>query len=412
MKKYMIRLLTILCSFLPLLINAQQPRDTGVFIEQSPGFYQNYILKGIEEFDKPVLAKEARKYFTSDQSGLELPNDIKKYTSYWRQAPVSQGATGTCWSFGSTSTLESEIYRITGLSVKLSEMFTVYWEYVERAKDFVHTRGETYFEEGSEANALPKIMKLYGAMPFEAYKGMLSGQKVHDHSKMVEEMKAYLQSVKKDNLWDETMVVATIRAILDAYMQRPPESFSYKEKTYTPAQFLKEYCRIDPYDYYSFMSTMSQIYNQKGELVENDNWWHSKDYYNVALDDFMVLIVNSIKNGYTSCICGDVSEPGYDRTTQCGIIPTFDIPSEYINADAREMRFINGSTTDDHCMHLVGYYIKDGKYWFLLKDSGSGGWDGPNRGYRFVNEDYVKLKMMNLMVYKEGARTVLDKIIK
>jgi bleomycin hydrolase len=398
--------------FLPVISLAQQPKDSGVFIEQKPGYYQNYILKGIQEFENPVLPKEARKYFTTDQTGMKLPNDLKLYTSYWRQAPVSQGATGTCWSFGSTSMMESEINRINGLSVKLSEMYTVYWEYVERAKAFVQNRGELYFEEGSEAIALPKIMKLYGAVPYQAYSGMLPGQKVHDHSKMVEEMKSYLQSVKKANLWDEATVVATICSILDAHMGKPPVSFTFEGKTFTPPSFLKDYCKVDPYDYYSFMSTMSQIYNQKGELVEDDNWWHCRDYYNVSLDDFMTIIKNSIKNGYTSCLCGDVSEPGYDRNTQCGIIPTFDIPSASIDENARELRFTNATTTDDHCMHLVGYYIRDGKFWYLLKDSGSGGWDGPNRGYRFVSEDYVKMKMMNILIYKEGARGVLDKIIK
>jgi hypothetical protein len=61
---------------------------------------------------------------------------------------------------------------------------------------------------------------------------------------------------------------------------------------------------------------------------------------------------------------------------------------------------------------LIGYLVVNGKYWFLLKDSGAGAFDGKFKGYRFVNEDYVKLKMMNVMVYKEGARPVLDKIIK
>jgi hypothetical protein len=34
------------------------------------------------------------------------------------------------------------VYRLTGQEIKLSEMFTVYWEYVERAKRFIAERGK------------------------------------------------------------------------------------------------------------------------------------------------------------------------------------------------------------------------------------------------------------------------------
>jgi bleomycin hydrolase len=389
-----------------------QVRDTGTFIEMKPGYYQNFILKGIEDFEDTANPVKPRTYFGIDLSKSKFPNDIAKYTTQWRQPPISQGNTGTCWSFGSTSMMESEIWRITGKAVKLSEMYTVYWEYVDRAIDFVKTRGATYYAEGSESNALIRIMSKYGAVPYQAYDGMLDGQKVYDHSAMAAELQEYLESVKEKAAWNEETVEKNIRAILDSYMGVLPGTFDYQGNTYTPMTFLESYCQIIPNDYFSFMSTMSQTYNQKGELVEPDNWWFSHEYYNVSLDDFMLVIINSIKAGYSLCICGDVSEPGFDRISQCGMIPTFDIPSAYIDENAREMRLTNGSTTDDHCMHLIGYQEKDGVYWFVLKDSGSGAFDGKQKGYRFVSADYIKLKMMNVLVYKEGGRPVLDKIIK
>jgi bleomycin hydrolase len=396
----------------PAIVMAQQPHDTGTFIEYKAGYYQNYILKGIEDFENPHYAGDPRKYFSVDLNGKELPNKLEKYTTFWRQPPISQGNTGTCWSFGTASMLESEIWRITGKSVKLSEMYTVYWEYVERADDFVKTHGETYYAEGSESNAWVRLMNNHGIVPYTAYSGLLPGQKVYDHEKMVEEINTYLQSVKKKGDWNEPTILSTVKSILNAYMGEPPQEFEYDGVKYTPQSFLSDYCKLIPNDYFSFMSTMSQTYNQMGELVEADNWFHGKNYYNVSLDDFLLVIVNSIKAGYSLCICGDVSEPGFDRYTQCGIIPTFDIPSQYIDENARQMRFENSTTTDDHCMHLIGYTQVDGKYWFLLKDSSSGAFDGKYKGYRFVSEDYVKLKMMNLLVYKEGGRPVLDKIIK
>jgi len=48
----------------------------------------------------------------------------------------------------------------------------------------------------------------------------------------------------------------------------------------------------------------------------------------------------------------------------------------------------------------------------LVKDSGSGGFDGNTKGYRFYHEDYIKLKMLNLLMHKTAAKEFLDKIIK
>jgi bleomycin hydrolase len=175
---------------------------------------------------------------------------------------------------------------------------------------------------------------------------------------------------------------------------------------------MRNVLKLVPDDYFSFMSTMSKTYNQQGELVEADNWWHCDDYYNVSIDDFMLVIDHAIDSSFTICICGDISEPGYDRWSEVGIVPDFDIPSAYINESSREMRLNNKTTTDDHCIHIVGVHEADGERWYMIKDSGSGGFDGPNKGYRFLHEDYMRLKMMNIMVYKEAGRPVLDNIIK
>ncbi len=388
---------------------AQVQKDKATFKEYKPGYYENVILK---EINKKPAYTEARKSFKVDVQDIKFPNDTALYTKYWHTPAVSQGNTGTCWAFGSVSMMESEVYRQHKIRADLSEMFVVYCDYLERAKDFVKTRGETYYEEGSESNALVRMMNMYGMVPYAAYSGLLPGQKVYDHSAMIGEMKTYLAEVKKNNAWNEDEVVKNIKTIMNAYMGEPPASFKYEGKTYMPKTFVSDYLKIIPGDYFSFMSTLSVKFNQKSELVEPDNWWHSKDYYNVCMDDFFLIITDALKSGYTICLCGDVSEPGIDYNTQTFMVPTFDIPSDFIDDNARQVRLNNETTTDDHCMEIVGYCIYENKYWFLLKDSGAGAFGVKQTGYRFMNEDFVKLKMMNLLLYKYAAKKVLDKIIK
>lgn len=406
--KSLISLLAFLILLSASTIKSQE-KNKGVFVEPKPGFYQE-IQKGIDEFNNPT--KEKKKSFKLDFTGMNYPQSKEEFKYYWHNEPVSQGQTGTCWTFSTTSFFESEVYRLTEKQVSLSPIYSAYWEYVEKVKEFVHTRGKSLVDEGSEANAVTRIYKQYGIVPVEAYSGLLPGQKFHDHSGMIDEIRTYLKNVKTTNAWNEDEVVVVTKSILNHYLGTPPTEVVVDGKKYTPKEYLTNYLKLNADDYVDVLSYMQQPYRQQVEYEVPDNWWHNKDYYNVPLEDFMKVLKNSIKNGYTLAIGGDVCEAGYDSWTKCAIVPTFDIPSEYIDENSRQFRFSNETTTDDHGIHLVGYEELDGKTWFLIKDSGSGSRNIGDKGYYFYHEDYVKLKIMDFMVHKDMFKDYQDKFRK
>ena len=386
------------------VINAQD-KNKGIFVEHKPGFYDE-VLKGIKEFnEKP---KKERKSFKMDFTGIDIPESINEFTYYWHSEPISQGQTGTCWSFSATSFLESEIYRLNKKQVKLSPIYTAYWEYVEKIKRFIRERGNSEFGEGSEANAVPRIWKDYGIVPFDSFTGLLPEQKFHDHSKMFSEMNDYLKNVKSSNSWNEDEAVKTVKAIMNHYLGVPPTEIMVDGKKYSPKEYFA-YLKINLDDYVDILSVKQPPYWKQVVYEVPDNWCFSDVYYNIPLDDFMNVIKSAIKNGYTMAIGGDVSEAGYDSWTKCAVVPTFDIPSEYINEDARQFRFTNQTTTDDHGIHLIGYTEKNGATWFLIKDSGAGSRNTGDIGYYFYHEDYVKLKIMDFMVHKDVVKDLLKK---
>lgn len=384
--------------------------------EKGKGFYYETILKDVHAVEAKQEEKQPYKRFVMDQSGMDLPNNPSLYTTIWANPTVSQGNTGTCWCFSTSSFYESEEYRLFKKHVALSEIYWVYCEYIEKARRFVEKRGNSEFGEGSEGNALARLMKTYGAMPLDAYTGLIDGRKFHDHSTMYSEMNTYLNSLKISNAWNTDEAIATIKSIMNHYLGTPPSSFEVDGKTYTPQSYLKDYLQLNPDDYVEILSYEQEPFWQQVEYTVPDNWWHSKDYYNVPLDDFMKALKSAVKAGYPLSIGGDVSEPGFSRETNCAIIPDFDIPSAYINDDAREFRFANGSTTDDHGMELIGYlenYKNTGHDWYLIKDSSSGSRNidpsSPNFGYYFFRDDYVKLKMMGFTVNKNAVKDLLKK---
>ncbi|HNW73123.1 MAG: C1 family peptidase [Bacteroidales bacterium] len=391
---------------------AQQPGTPAIMKESKPGYYQNTIMKDIRAVDESSAPAKTVKRFQADLSGMSFPNKVSLYQQEWRLPPVSQGNTNTCWCFSTTSFFESEVKRISGQEIKLSEMFTVYWEYVEKTRRFIAERGNSAFGEGSEANAVIREFSKYGAVPESAYTGLQDGRKFHTHAKMYNELKDYLEVVKNTNAWNEETVVATVRSIMDHYMGPPPESFEWNGKKYTPKEFFASVLRLQMDDYVDVLSYLQQPFWQKVEYEVPDNWWHSKEYYNVPLDDWMKALKNAIRNHYTLVIGGDVSEAGFSREAQVALVPTFDIAVADIDDNARQFRFSNETTTDDHGMHLVGWYEKDGADWFLIKDSGSGSRNNdekaPEFGYYFFRGDYLKLKMMEFLVHKDAVKDLLS----
>lgn len=132
---------------------------------------------------KTIWGKEVT-VLTMDFSKVEKPTSLESFKTLFHFPPLRQDTTGTCWCFSTTSFLESEIKRLGRGEVKLSEMFTVYHEYIEKARRFVREKGNSAFAEGSEANAVIERMKQYGAVRETDYTGLLPGQTKHNHSKM------------------------------------------------------------------------------------------------------------------------------------------------------------------------------------------------------------------------------------
>lgn len=378
-------------------------RDRGFFREKKDAFLE-HIKERAAQAEKKEEPK--KREFKMDFTGMDLPTSPSQFTQVWHTPPLSQDLTGGCWSFSSTSFFESETFRLTGRKVKLSEMFTVYWEFVEKARQFVRERGESAFERGSQPNATLRIWRIYGAAPAEAYSGIKPGHDFFNDTKMMAEMKTYLASVKTSGAWNEEDVMTTIKSIMNTHIGAPPAKVKVDERELTPQEYLRDVLRLNPDDYVCFISLLEQPFYQKIEYPVTDNWWHGADYYNIPLEDFMRLARRAVREGYSICLVGDNSEPGFYPPLNVAVVPTFDISSEYIDDSARQLRFSNESTTDDHAIHLVGYMEKDGKDWYLIKDSATQARNGIAPGYMFYHEDFVRLKMLTIMVHKDAAGEV------
>ncbi len=358
------------------------------------------------------LEKKEEKVLKTGMAGVFPPKSPEEFKQYFHFPPVPQYLTSTCWSFSPTSYFESEIYRLTGKKIKLSEMWAPYFELIEKCRRFIRERGESYVAGGGESNSVTRMWKKHGIVPAEVYPGVKNKGDKHNHGPMMKEIKSYLNYIKENNLWDEEDNLEHITLILDKYMGEPPKTFTYNGKTITPMEFLKNETGLNLDDYYSIMSTSYFPFYTMQEFKVPDNWWHSETYINLPLGTWYKIIKKAIQSGHTLIIGGDVSEAGKVGEADIAFIPTFDIPGKYIDQDSREYRIYNKTTEDDHGIHLVGYKRFKGKDWFLIKDSGRSSRKGKHHGYYFFRGDFIKLKMLTFTIHKDMLKDILPKIKK
>jgi bleomycin hydrolase len=362
-------------------------RDEAVYINRSQGGRTETVL-------------------TMDFAGIERPGSPAEFTQFFHFPPVRQGDTGTCWAFSTTSFLESEMRRRGKAAVKLSEMFPVYWEYVEKARRFVREKGASFLGQGSEPDSAIARIRQYGIVRETDYPGLPAGAREHDHRLLFGEFRDYLEGLKDRKDWDEARVLAGVRAILDRHLGRPPEMIVVEGRTLTPRQYLEGPLGLDPSDYVPFISFKYLPPYTKGEFKVPDNWRRSAEYYNLPLYDFWLALLRALRRGYTAVLAVDFTEPGYSGANGLALVPSFDVPRNFIDASSRELRFVNGATVDDHSVHCVGYK-ENHDVWYLIKDSWENAYGSDHKGYFFYREDYIRLKCLMFLVHKEAVKEVL-----
>jgi bleomycin hydrolase len=320
----------------------------------------------------------------------------------------SQGNTGTCWSFATSSFLESELLRIGKEPFDLSEMFVVRNIYKEKARNYVLRQGKANFSQGSLAHDVINATKKYGLIPEEIYAGKTQAAANHDHSEMEAVLKGMLDGViKQKTLSDKWMKV--VESALDIYLGAAPEKFTYKGKEYQPKSFATNN-GINPDDYISLTSYTHHGYYDEFILEIPDNFSNGA-FHNLPMDELIAVMDYAIQNGYSVAWDGDVSEKGFSAKEGMAILPAdetrkdlYEQPAEEINVtqEMRQSTFESYSTTDDHLMHLTGIAKdKKGTKYYLIKNSW--GEIGPEKGYLYLSEAYAKLKTVSILVHKNAV---------
>ena len=294
-----------------------------------------------------------------------------------------QHRSGTCWSFATTSFIESELLRTGKGEYDLSEMFFVRKAYELKAEKYVRMHGKTNFEAGGLAMDVMYIWENYGIIPDEVYNGLTPGDSLPVHGEMDAVLSGYMAALIKNrngkltSVWEQGL-----NGILDAYLGPVPAQFKFRGKTYSPSSYGNS-LGLDPADYVSIGSFSHHPFYEPFIIEIPDNWlWSS--IQNVPLDEMMMVLDQALEKGYTVCWDADVGEKGYNWKRGVALQPSMEIgdlsglerarwdelseneqqalfydfstprKERIITQENRQESFDNYQTTDDHLLHITG----------------------------------------------------------
>lgn len=317
-----------------------------------------------------------------------------------------QAKTGTCWCFAMTSFMESELIRLGKGEHDLSEMFVVRHNYVRRIKDNLIRRGKGNVGPGSIAHMYTWVMKNEGLLPEEVYGGINYESTSHNH----DDLNTWIKSINATAVeMKKPLPKEIVDGVLDAYLGKVPEKFTYKGKEYTVESFYKS-LGLNADDYVELTSFTHHPFYEKVMVEVPDNW----DYalmYNVPLDEMMQVIDNAINTGYTVAWDGDLSEPGYAFKHHVAVNTKENIRNqkelkakakeEVVTQESRQKGFETFETVDDHLEHITGI-VKDQDGVKYYKTKNSWGTEENGTGYHYISEEYVKGKTISILVHKNS----------
>ena len=158
--------------------------------------------------------------------------------------------------------------------------------------------------------------------------------------------------------------------------------------TYTPHEFAHSVCA--PGEYIGIGATDGQPSYTYYKLNNPDNWT-GDSLWNVPRDSLLALTERAVRNRHGVCWEGDISENGFD----------------WKHGVARPS-LIGGSTTDDHCMAIVGIARdQEGQPYFVMKNSW--GTENQRKGLIFMHFDYFLRNTVLVVLPKETTQCLQNR---
>jgi bleomycin hydrolase len=351
-----------------------------------------------------LLSTPAFKAKCQDKQNTAKPVSAPKIIKLIKTTPLkNQESTNLCWSFATTSFIETEAIRVGKKPVILSPIFFAVPTYVDKAEKYIRMHGISFFGAGDLTFSATKAYKMFGAVPESVYGGKMHNGVKCDYAAiddaLQKKVKYYVDSGFAIKMTSE-QYRQNIKNILIDKLGAAPANFTYMGKAYTPKTFAKEMVGINPDDYIEITSFSHHPFYSKFILEMNTNW-DDNYYLNLPIKDFISVIDTALNNGYSLTWDGANNDDGNYGFNN----------NEYLNNNGagvtqqiRQHLFDYYRNSDDHNMHIIGI-AKDGlgNIYYVLKNSLN-----PSE-YTYMPKEYLLENTISVMVNKDAIPSKIRK---
>jgi aminopeptidase C len=366
-----------------------------------------------------------------------------------KELPVTsvknQGKAGTCWDYSGMAFIEAELLRMGKGTYDFSEMYTAYWDYMDRAMASIRTHGDIGFSQGGCFGDLLHCMERYGLVPEEQMRpGVMYRDTISNHSELSSMVNPMVKaaagnsSLQSDEDY-QLLCMKAIRAVHDVYLGVPPQQFTYQGKKYTPLSFYAS-TGLKADDYIQITAFIHQPLYSRFAVESPDNWRHDLSY-NVTLDELLAITDYAIAHGYPVGWDSDVSEPGFRQNSRNGfcVLPATDTkapdlkgsdlahwtgmtakeiqdesatrptPQRWVTPQERQLGWDNHETNDDHLMLIYGTATDQiGNEYYMVKNSW-GAYNGEYKGMFFASKAFFRYKTITILIHKDALSPEMKK---
>ncbi len=302
-----------------------------------------------------------------------------------KTTPVkNQGSSQMCWIYAMLATIETE-HLMEGDSIDLSAIFL--------GRQILEEQALRHYSDGTRPISLRgmmpttlRLLERYGAMPFTSYK-----QPGKINMKNLARQLQHQADISRAHRKGLEALGDDLKQTLDEAIGPVPSWVFMLGCQYTYLEFAHSICH--PREYTALTSFSHHPFGSRFVLEVPDNHY-GEDFLNVPIDTLMNLIDHALRTRHPVCWEGDVSEPDFKVTHGTARLAENHKP---VTQQSRQRMFDHFSTTDDHCMTIVGLAHDDnGKKYYICKNSW--GKTPPYGGYIFMEEDYARAKTIAVVM--------------
>lgn len=338
---------------------------------------------------------------------------------------ANQGQLGSCWNHAGCTKIEDIISAATGRHVPISKTY-LYRKYLinEFQRLIQNDLSLSHFHEGNWPQNVPIYTALFGAVPEESWNFPSNYSSPENSKKILGELEKIITDYSLSAKYAQGENLKKLKQkyqndvflAVDKYIGRPPETFMFNGKEYTPKSFAQSYLGSVKKEYETTVffpehlrerwklpkdaSETDKIETASSENPLEQTWssvTHTENFKGKSIEELSQIIVGQIDKGLSVNYAFFFPANSHYEHHSLGLQPYLNQNTSLISAKVGD--FEDEAFDGGHAVVIVGYELDLHGNVSRFKIQNSWGTEAGDNGFYYV--DYTFFKNFTMQVVTE-----------